>query len=168
MSFGFGVGDFIAVGEIAWRLYHEGFLIARGAPQDFRLLVEELRSLHTTMKLFEDEFKDPNSILVLAGEERLGTVKDLLGEVKQVLKGLQDAFDKHRKLGNLSRTAFKRGWDQVKWAAVGAKDVDGLRTKVGGLDSRPLCLPLRSTCSLFLQLSYLNGLFTLLLICAGQ
>jgi len=130
MSFGISVGDFFAVGGLAWRLYHDCFLVAKGAPHEFRLLVDELKTLHATMKLFEDEFNDPTSVLVLAGEEQLRMVQNLLEQVKHVLKGLQEVYIKHRKLGNVSRTAVKRGWDQFKWA-VGAKDVDGLRNKVG-------------------------------------
>lgn len=48
MAFGFGVGDFIAAGELTWRLYRDCFLIARGAPQEFRMLVDELKTLHAT------------------------------------------------------------------------------------------------------------------------
>lgn len=135
MSLGFGVGDFIAAGEFTWRLYHDCFLIARGAPQEFRVLVDELKTLHVTMKLFEDEFQDPTSILVRAGKDRLRMVQDLLEQVKLVLKGLNEAFVKHRNLGNGSRNGVKRGWDQFKWA-VGAKDVDGLRNKVRRLSPR--------------------------------
>ncbi|KAI5855155.1 hypothetical protein BZA05DRAFT_429113, partial [Tricharina praecox] len=145
MPFGFGVGDFAAVGKLAWYLYHDCFLVAKGAPQEFRLLVDELKTLHATIKLFEDEFGDPNSVLVRAGEDRLRMVEDLLAQVMHVLNGLREAYDKHRNLGNVSRTSFKRGWDQFKWA-VGVKDVEGLRSK----------------------LTYLNGLLALLLTCAGN
>jgi hypothetical protein len=51
MSFGYGIGDIIAVGNLAWELYYDFFLVARGAPQEFRLLVDELKTLHATMKL---------------------------------------------------------------------------------------------------------------------
>jgi cell division septal protein FtsQ len=134
MSFGISVGDFIAVGQLAWRLYQDCYRIARGAPHEFRLLVDELKTLYTTMKLFEDELKDPNSVLVKAGEERLQMVKDLLEKVKQVLKGLDDSFNKHRKLGDVTRKGLKVMWDQFQWARY-AKDVDGLRNKVGAQSS---------------------------------
>jgi hypothetical protein len=130
MSFGISVGDFIAVGQLAWRLYEDCYRIARGAPHEFRLLIDELKTLYMSMKLFENELNDPNSVLVKAGEERLQMVKDLLEKVKQVLKGLDDSFNKHRKLGDVTRKGLKAMWDQFQWARY-AKDVDGLRNKVG-------------------------------------
>jgi len=134
MSPGISVGDFIAVGELAWRLYQDCYRIARGAPHEFRVLVDELKTLYMTMKLFGDELKDPDSVLVKAGEERLQMVKDLLEKVKQVLKGLNDSFNKHRKLGDVTRKGLKAMWDQFQWARY-AKDVDGLRNKVGAQTS---------------------------------
>jgi len=130
MSFGISVGDFIAVGQLAWRLYQDCYRVARGAPHEFRQLIDELKTLYTNMKLFEGELEDPNSVLVKAGEERLQMVKDLLEKVKQVLKGLNDSFNKHRKLGNVTRKGLKAMWDQFQWARY-AKDVDGLRHRVG-------------------------------------
>jgi hypothetical protein len=139
MSFGISVGDFIAVGQLAWRLYQDCYRIARGAPHEFRLLVDELRMLYTNMKLFEDELNDPNSVLVKAGEERLQMVQGLLENVKQVLKGLDDSFNKHRKLGDVTREGLKGIWDQFQWA-LHEKSVGSMRNKVGGPTSTSGCV----------------------------
>jgi hypothetical protein len=137
MASGPGVGDVIAVGKLAWDLYHDCFLVARGAPQEFRLLVDELKTLHASMKVFKEEFKDPNSVLSRAGEDRLRMVGQLVEQVNQTLKGLESCFKKHRNLGNASRSGVKRGWDKFRWS-IDAKDVDGLRNKV--LRFRPCLL----------------------------
>jgi len=129
MSFGFGVGDFIAVGTLAWNLYHDCFLIARGAPNEFRLLVDELQTLHMRMKLFETEYNDPDSVLARAGEDRQRMVWSLLDQVRGIMSDLESTFIKHRNLGNISRSGLKRGWDKLKWS-IDAKDVDDLRNKV--------------------------------------
>jgi hypothetical protein len=139
MSFAISIKDFIAVGQLAWQLYRDCYRIARGAPHEFRLLVDELQTLYTTMKLFEDELNDPGSVLVKAGEERLQMVQDLLENVKQVLKGLDDSFKKHRKLGDVTREGLKEIWDQFQWS-LHEKSVDGMRNKVGGLTSTSCCV----------------------------
>jgi hypothetical protein len=45
MSFGFAVGDSIAVGQLAQSLYKDVYLVARGAPEEVRLLVSEVAIL---------------------------------------------------------------------------------------------------------------------------
>jgi hypothetical protein len=129
MSSGFDSGDFIAVGKLAWDLYHDCFLVAQSAPQEFQLLVDELKSLHVTMKLLEDEFRDPDSVLVHAGEDRVRTIKQLLEQVQQTLANLESSLRKHRNLGDPSRSGKRMGWDKIRWS-VDAKDVDVLRNKV--------------------------------------
>lgn len=129
MSFGYAVGDVIAVGKLAWDLYHDCYLVARSAPQEFKLLVEELKTLHAAMKMFEDELKNADSLLARSGEDRRNMVQNMVDQVKAVLIDLQAVFNKHRNLGNNSRQGIKKGWDRVKWS-FDAKDVDGLRNKV--------------------------------------
>lgn len=129
MSFGFGVGDFLAAANLAWTLYHDCILVARGAPQEFRMLVEELKTLHMMMKSLDIEFKDPDSVLVRAGEDRHRMIGEMLRRIIEILHTLTDAFNKHRNLGSTARSKFKRGWDKFKWA-LDAKDIDGLRSKV--------------------------------------
>lgn len=129
MSFGFGVGDCIAVAKLAWSLYHDCYLVAKGAPQEFRLVVEQIKDMHMTMKMLEEELSDPNTILVRAGEDRQHMVQNMLKQTHGVLVDLQRIFTKHRKLGNTSRTGARRLWDKISWAKVG-KEVDELRNKV--------------------------------------
>jgi len=40
-----GVGDILAVTKLAWDLYHNCFLVAKEAPDDFRQLVNELAQI---------------------------------------------------------------------------------------------------------------------------
>lgn len=129
MSFGYEVGDVIAVGKLAWDLYNDCFLVARGAPQEFRLLVDELKTVEAMMRMLGEELQRPDSVLARSGRDRQKMVQDLVLRTKEILVNLQSTFTKHRKLGNASRrSAFKRGWDQMKWS-LDAKDVDALRNK---------------------------------------
>jgi len=130
MSFGFSADDFLAVGNLAWTLYRECILLARGAPKEFIMLVEELKTLHMMMKSFHDEFQDPDSVLVKAGEDRHRMIKSILDRINEILTALNEAFRKHCNLGTTARVGrLQRSWDKLKWA-LDAKDVDGLRSKV--------------------------------------
>ncbi|KAI9894571.1 MAG: hypothetical protein M1814_001925 [Vezdaea aestivalis] len=56
MSFGFAVGDFIAVGTLAWNVYKA----YRGAPDSFKNISVEVLSLHGLLKEVEENFLTPN------------------------------------------------------------------------------------------------------------
>jgi len=86
MSFGFSVGDFIAVGTLAWNLPRQCYLVARGAPEEFKQLVKELNTLSSAIQVLEEEVKDENSILMSAGEERICMVKEMICRIEETLK----------------------------------------------------------------------------------
>ncbi len=66
MSFGFALGDFLAVGNLAWKLYRDCYKVARGAPQEFQLLVTEISTLSNSLTILQEEVKNPESTLVQA------------------------------------------------------------------------------------------------------
>lgn len=123
------VGDFLAVGQLTLVLYHDCLAIAGGAPQEFELLVQQLKTLHTTMNSFDKEFRNPQSVLVRSGEDHQQMIGEILAKVNETLNKMTDIFRKHRNLGNTARSGVKRTWDKFKWK-WDAKDVDGLRSKV--------------------------------------
>ena len=77
MSFGFAVGDFIAVGQLAQSLYKDVYLVARGAPEEVRLLMSEIAILSHSIDLLIEEVKSPTSTLILAGESRVNMVNEV-------------------------------------------------------------------------------------------
>lgn len=129
MSYGFGIGDFLAVGNLAYVLYNDLIKVARGAPEEFRLLVHELTTLHTMMRSFDEEFKNKDSVLARAGQDRHKLIGEILARINTTLKALNVCFEKHRNLGSTARKGIKRSWDKIKWA-LDVKDVDELRSKV--------------------------------------
>lgn len=52
----------MAVAELAWSLYRYCNIVARGAPEDFQLLLQEITVLSQSIKLLQEEAKDPNSV----------------------------------------------------------------------------------------------------------
>ena len=59
MSFGFGVGDFLSVGQLVLRLYNA----CDGAPEEFQELRRDLSSIHIVMSGLESQVADPSSLL---------------------------------------------------------------------------------------------------------
>ncbi|KAI5840126.1 hypothetical protein DFP73DRAFT_197664 [Morchella snyderi] len=130
MSFGFGVGDFLAVSQLAWKLYHDCYVVSRGAPQEFQLLLQEITTLSQSIKLLELEAQDSNSTLVRSGEDRVRMVKEMLSRVEVTLKELEKHAKKYEKLGDSSRSKVRRHiWAKFKWS-IDAPDLDALRNKL--------------------------------------
>lgn len=127
MSFGFAVGDFIAVGQLAWTLYRECYTVAKGAPQEFHLLLGEISTLSSSLRILQEEVINPESILCRAGEDRVRMVSEMVLRVKVTLEELQKVAKKHRALEEGSKR--KIIWEKFKWS-VESKSIDSLRSKV--------------------------------------
>jgi hypothetical protein len=127
MSFGFAIGDFVAVGQLAFTLYRDCFMVAKGAPQEFQALKGELSNLHNTLKILEEELKNPKSILVEAGEDRVRMVKEMVSGINVTLKQLEKVAAKYGILGDGSKG--RKIWVKFKWS-VDLSSVDSLRNKV--------------------------------------
>jgi len=129
MSFGYAVGDFIAVGHLAWTLYRQCYLVARGAPQEFQHLLEQITMLSQAIKFLQEEVNNPQSTLVRAGDDRVQLVNQVMGRVKETLKELEKCANRYEKLGDTSQPKVKQMWRRVKWS-TDAADLDALRNKV--------------------------------------
>jgi hypothetical protein len=115
MSFGFAIGDFVAVGQLAFKLYRDCFKVAKGAPQEFQVLKGELSNLHNALKILEEEVKNPESVLIKAGEDRVRMVNEMVSNVGVTLKKLEKVA---AKFGN-PRRRFKGEKDVGKVQVVG-------------------------------------------------
>ena len=57
MSFGYGVGDFLAVAKLAFRVY-TAYKDYQDAPEDFRNISDEIKSLNIIVDRHKDGFQD--------------------------------------------------------------------------------------------------------------
>ena len=114
MSFGYSLGDFIAIGTLAWNLYKS----CKGAPESFGDISSEVLSLHAVLKEAEETiFAQP---LSPTKQERLKVVGD---GCYHVLKDLDKLVQKYQSLG----TQSKRTWDRMRW---GTEDIAELRARL--------------------------------------
>jgi hypothetical protein len=65
MSFGVGVGDFLAVGRLVLDLYNA----CKDAPGEFQEICRELSSIHTVISGLGEQAKDPNSLFIKQGKK---------------------------------------------------------------------------------------------------
>lgn len=85
MSFGFAVGDFLAVSSFAWTLYRS----CKGASVEFEEVSREIISLHTCIKELEEDARNPDSLLNRKRKSKKRDIDTLLRNCMKVLKELQ-------------------------------------------------------------------------------
>ena len=114
------------------RLYRDCYKIARGAPQEFQLLLGEISTLSNSLNILQEEVKDPTSTLVQAGEDRVRMVNEMVSRVGETLKLLEKVAKKYQILRSGSKTS--QIWASFKWS-VDFKSIDNVRNKVGNSTS---------------------------------
>jgi len=116
MSFGFSVGDFLAVGQLALTLYNE----CVGAPEEFQELARDLSSIHTVLSSLESQASDPSSPLQKNGGDRRPEWLQIKENLEGTLVELQDLINKYQNMG-------KNAWLRAR---LGLKDLSDLRGKL--------------------------------------
>ena len=114
-------------------MYRDCYKIARGAPQEFQLLVGEISTLHNSLNLLQEEVKDPESAFVLAGEDRIVMVNEMIRNINNTLESLEKVARKYEILGSSSKT--RQLWGKLKWS-IEYTGIDSLRNKV----ITPICV----------------------------
>jgi N-terminal domain on NACHT_NTPase and P-loop NTPases len=102
MSFGFAVGDFIAV----WNLASEAIKSFKGAPEGFKSISNEVLSLQAVLQEINETLS--GHTLSISRHERLATI---LRGCRHVLEKLKPILKKYESLGSLEKKFF----DRVRW-----------------------------------------------------
>ena len=115
MSFGFDVGNFADAAHLAYRIYRDCYKVARGAPQEFQLLVSEVSTLSNSLKILQEDVKDPESSLVQAGDDRVKLVNDMVGNIKVTLNKMEKIARKYEIMGSTTASKGKQMWTRFRW-----------------------------------------------------
>lgn len=114
MSFGFSVGDFLAVGQLSWKIYKK----CKESPGNYKELSTEVGALHNVIKQTEELFSQ---------QDLTSQQKDTLLECQQgcedVLKDLDSLLVKYESLGTNSRRTFDR-------MGFGTQDMNNIRLRL--------------------------------------
>ncbi|KAL9120549.1 MAG: hypothetical protein Q9187_002895 [Circinaria calcarea] len=126
MALSWGVGDVLTLTKLAWDLYHNCYLVAREAPDDFRQLVSELGSLQGVLRNLRDDVNSDKSFVERLGEHRKEMLERCLSGCFDTLRKLQELVVKYRKLGINDGLQF---WKKLKWA-VKQGEISDLKSKI--------------------------------------
>jgi hypothetical protein len=130
MSFGFGVGDFVAAADLAWNLYQNYYRVARVAPQELKLLQAEILTLHSAISILQADVNHEKSVLRRSGEDRVRVVNETMSRVTDTLKELERVSMRYQKiLSDTPRPKLKQMWDKLGFA-IDAPNIDAIRNKV--------------------------------------
>ncbi|KAM4057683.1 Pol [Hirsutella rhossiliensis] len=109
MSFGFSVGDFVGVAQLANKLRKEFF----GAPNQFKALSDEVRSLSIVLQ-------DVDVALSETGitDQQQTEIRDIIVGCRHVLFDIEEALAKNSGIessGGSLGSRLKRVWKKVNW-----------------------------------------------------
>ena len=90
MSFGYGVADFVALGQLAWKVYKS----CKDAPKSFGNISQEVLSLSAVLRELEETFS--GQTLSVARQEGLKAVGN---GCHSVLEDLQSLINRYESLG---------------------------------------------------------------------
>lgn len=104
MSFGFGIGDILAVSELASHLYRRCYFLAPGASQEFQLLLQEIGTLSQSIVILQQEARNPDSVLLRSWEEGDRMNSEMIAGVKVTLSDIGKMAARYEKLKDMSRS----------------------------------------------------------------
>lgn len=125
MSFGFSIGDFIVVAQLASKVVSAARK-ACGAHDD---LTREVTSLHIVLRQLQREVAKPNSILQSDHSERRAELATLIEHCFKVLKVLDDILKKYNGLSDEKRRATKL-WRKVRFGNGEMQDLSKIRLEL--------------------------------------
>ena len=129
MSFGFDVGNFADAAHLAYRIYRDCYKVARGAPQEFQLLVSEVSTMSNSLKILQEDTKDPDSFLVQAGDDRVKLVNGMVANIKLTLNKMEKIARKYEIMGSTTASKPKQMWTRFKWT-LDWSTIEKLRAKL--------------------------------------
>ena len=108
MPLGFSVGDLIAVGDLAYRLYSDVHKVSRSAPAEVKELERELGAVSNATKILVAEAKDLQSLPCKAGAQRVDSINQMMANTKTVLENLAKHFDIYKSVDDPATKKLKK------------------------------------------------------------
>jgi len=105
MSYGYGIGDFLAVSKLAWDVY----TAYKGAPEDFSNISDEIKSLHIIVDGHKDQFWEKT-----LNSDKQTQLQEILQGCANVLGDLDELHTKYMRLGSDQGSSSKT-IERIKW-----------------------------------------------------
>ncbi|KXG48423.1 uncharacterized protein PGRI_022930 [Penicillium griseofulvum] len=126
MSSNLGVFDIPALAKVAWDVYKQCNLLAKGAPEGFQKLMTELGSLQGTLRTFGDKVSSNASFFEEMDEDRKQTLERSLGTCLATLQRLKELLAPFKGFENSDGKGL---WKKIKWVAQRTQ-IEDLRSKI--------------------------------------
>ncbi len=110
VPFGFSVGDFISIGQLAWSVYEQ----CRKSPGQYGSLASEVLQLRNTLQNLQDLIEQRD-----LGAEKEAQLLERGQSCYELLAELENMVRKYESLG----TQHRRAWDRVMWDQQGGRDM---------------------------------------------
>jgi hypothetical protein len=92
MSFGFGIGNSVAAGQLAEQLYKEIYPVARHASQELLQPQNEVATPSMSINLLVKEVEYRNTVLRRSGKHRVDTVNSTLKDTMKIHHGIGEVL----------------------------------------------------------------------------
>lgn len=117
MSYGYGVGDILGVSKLAWDVY----ISYKDAPEDFRNISDEIKSLHIIIDRYKDRFQDKT----LTSDEEI-QLREILQGCTNVLGDLDKLQIKYMSFGS-AQSSSSQAIHRIRW---GQENITQLRARL--------------------------------------
>lgn len=125
MSFGFSIGDFVLLTQLAYTTVSK----ARKACGEAGSLTHEVNSLHIVLQRLELEVSKSNSILSRSDDSRLTELGTLARDCRRVLSVLSEVLDKYNALSDETRSVTKL-WQRIRFGNGEMQDLEKIRSEL--------------------------------------
>jgi len=125
MSFGYSVGDFLALTQLAWKVVQSSRK-ACGAHDD---LTREVTSLHLVLHRLQLEVSKPESLINRKDDNRRKELAVLSRDCNRVLRVLSQILEKYNALSDEERS-FTKLWQRIRFGNGEMQDLTEIRQKI--------------------------------------
>jgi hypothetical protein len=125
MSFGYSVGDFVMLAQLAWTVVDN----SRKACGEHDELAREVNHLHMVLQRLSDEVSKPDSILSKDKDDRVDDLRNIARECRRLLRVLEKQLARYNALTGGKRS-FAKLWQQVRFGNGMMKSLNDVRLKV--------------------------------------
>lgn len=125
MSFGYSVGDFVLLTQLAWRTVQH----ARQACGEHDELAREANSLHIVLQRLETEVSKPHSILSSGDDDRMDELAALVENCERVTNVLLKILEKYNALSEEKKRVTKL-WKRIQFGNGEMQDLSAIRLQL--------------------------------------
>jgi hypothetical protein len=125
MSFGYSVGDAVALVQLAWNTYQG----AKKACGEYDELTSAVGSVHQVLQRLQRDLANPESLLHRADDDRRQELSDLGSGCEQILKTMSTIVSKYNTLAEQKRGP-KNMWKRIQFGNGEMHDLADLRSKL--------------------------------------